>query len=521
MATREAHLEPSYAPSEEDERTASLVSSQTNQILDSSLESSSRLALPPQPGTVINDKYRVKGMIGKGGMGLVVAAEHMQLGETVALKFLTRMTEDVAEFRSRFVREARVTAKLRGEHIARTLDFGLLEDGVPFMVMEYLEGTDLHKMMRATGTGLPVEQAVDFIVQACEGLAEAHCLGVVHRDLKPSNLLVTHRLDGTELIKILDFGVSKVGPTGDEQQEVLTATNVLLGSPRYMSPEQLQDSCLVDHRADIWSLAVILFELLSGTAPFSGSSTPVLCAAILGDIPPKSLRGLRPDVPEALEQAILHGLERDRNNRPQEVGIFAEELLVAIGYPKHPAIERIYAVQDRMASRSDAHAIFTTTNPSARPRPPMTPVPTTNTRSAPPTDRLEGHPDRFLPKAVLVVGLVVVFALAFGAWKVQQHPVKTQSSSSLDYANASVVAPVGSSSAAGAEVPKVPAPPPSTNASVQTSSAANTPAVPSSEPQPKGTQPKPPPTTQIRTIPPAGNRPPSNNQPPSLLEDRL
>ena len=203
--------------------------------------------MPVAPGDVVGGKYRVERVLGRGGMGIVVAATHVHLRELVALKFLLTPGGQTSQVMARFLREAQITAKMRGQHVARVTDVGVLPNQVPYMVMEYLEGSDLRRIVRSRGP-LPVEEAVDYVVQACEGVAEAHALGVVHRDLKPSNLFVSTGRDGAPLVKVLDFGVSKLSQLLDEAAQELTGTGMLLGSPRYMSPEQLRSSASVDGR---------------------------------------------------------------------------------------------------------------------------------------------------------------------------------------------------------------------------------------------------------------------------------
>lgn len=303
-------------------------------------------------GDIVDGKYKIEAVIGRGGMGVVVAAQHMQLKETVALKFLLAQAEDEDEFRSRFLREAQVSAKLRGEHVTRLMDFGAPEGAPPFMVMEYLQGVDVRQAIKQNGP-LPVEVAIDYIVQACEGLAEAHALGVVHRDLKPSNLFLTKRLDGSDLVKILDFGVSKMAGQKDVDDDLTTAGSVL-GSPRYMSPEQLRNSGDVDARADVWSLGAIFYEMLTGHAPFQAPSTAALCAKILGTDPIPTIIAERPDVPPAVEQAAFKCLAREREQRTPDVSGFIADLALATNLPwVSAAVGRISAVLERRSTRGE------------------------------------------------------------------------------------------------------------------------------------------------------------------------
>src|SRR5215472_7410925 len=211
-------------------------------------------AMPPMPiGSLVAGKYLLERVVGAGGMGIVVAAKHLQLDRKVAIKFLLPHAASNTEAAGRFKREARAMAKLHNDHVVRVLDVGMLEDGAPYMVMEYLTGTDVSQWVKERGQ-LPVELAVGYALEACEAMAEAHAMGIVHRDLKPSNIFLARKADGTQIVKLLDFGIAKVPADASEAQQELTTTTALLGSPVYMSPEQLQCSRDADARADIWSL---------------------------------------------------------------------------------------------------------------------------------------------------------------------------------------------------------------------------------------------------------------------------
>jgi serine/threonine-protein kinase len=274
-------------------------------------------------GDVLAGKYRVERVLGAGGMGVVVAAHHLQLDERVALKFLHPDVERSVEATSRFVREARAAAKIKSEHVARVTDVGELENGSPYMVMEYLEGSDLSERLETDGP-LPVAQAVDFVLQTCEALASAHTLGIIHRDLKPANLFCTERPDGQLAIKVLDFGISKV-TTPDPSAPHMTRTHAVIGTAPYMSPEQMKQSRGVDARADIWSLGIVLFELLTGRLPFDSDVVTHLAIKVASE-PPPPLNDLRPDAPAGLERVIATCLEKDRERRFQTVG----ELAIAL-----------------------------------------------------------------------------------------------------------------------------------------------------------------------------------------------
>jgi serine/threonine-protein kinase len=269
------------------------------------------LASTAAPGELLAGKYRVERLLGEGGMGVVVAAMNEMLQQRVAVKLLRPGALEKNEAVARFLREARAAAKLRSEHVARVLDTGTLEDGRPYMVLEYLDGRDLGDLVEE-GPAPVVATAVDYVLQVCEAIAEAHAAGIVHRDLKPRNLFLTRTVDGRPLVKVLDFGISKIeeGP-GDMQ---LTRTTEVFGSPSYMSPEQLRSARHVDHRTDIWALGVILYELLSGRLPFYASTVTELVAVVLMEREPP-LHLLRPDLPHGLSAVIGRCLAKSPNDR--------------------------------------------------------------------------------------------------------------------------------------------------------------------------------------------------------------
>jgi serine/threonine-protein kinase len=271
-----------------------------------------------EPGTLLAGKYRVDRVLGQGGMGVVVAATHLYLGQRVALKFLLPQYLDNQTTVERFLREARASAALRGEHVCRVSDVGTLETGSPYIVMELLDGSDLATLL-AGHAPLPVELAAHYVLQACIGLAEAHALGIVHRDLKPANLFATRRLDGTPLVKVLDFGIAKAqhGAGFD-----LTQTATVMGSPGYMSPEQLRSSRVADARSDIWALGVILYELVSGRPPFVADSITELALRVAMDpLPPLAVA-----VSPGFDAVIAQCLEKEPARRFQDVGALARAL---------------------------------------------------------------------------------------------------------------------------------------------------------------------------------------------------
>ena len=301
-------------------------------------------------GSVVDGKYRVDRVLGRGAMGVVVQATHEQLGERVALKFLRyRAKTGTEDFQQRFKREAKVSAMLKNEHITRVIDVGLWQGRVPYMVMDYLNGTDLREVMKSTGQ-LQVGTAIDYTVQICVGIAEAHAAGIVHRDLKPSNLFVTKRPDGSDLVKILDFGISK-WRAGESDLDELTQTGVVLGSPKYMAPEQLFGSADVDARADVWSIGAILYEMLAGKPPFDLPTFTRICAELSTNNPPPPL-GIRcEDVTPELEAVVMKCFERDPNKRTPDVSELAGSLLDAVDAPfAAPMRQKIAAILDPTSS---------------------------------------------------------------------------------------------------------------------------------------------------------------------------
>ncbi len=295
----------------------------------------------PQEGDILAGKYRIEKVLGQGGMGVVVAAQHTTLRQKVAIKLLLPEAAKREDSSERFQREARAAFAIQSEHVARVMDVGTLENGAPYMVMEYLTGLDLGEVLAQRGR-LPLAEAVDYILQACEAVAEAHSIGIIHRDLKPSNLFLTQRAGGAPLVKVLDFGLSKV-TRPDTLDASLTAANVVMGSPSYMSPEQIRSLKGLDARTDIWALGVILYQILCGVRPFDASSLGALFFTIGAD-PPAPLRSHRADIPAELEAAVLKCLEKDQNARTQTVAELAR-LLAPFGTDDaRISVERIHRV---------------------------------------------------------------------------------------------------------------------------------------------------------------------------------
>ena len=280
----------------------------------------------PKSGDSLLGKYILEKPLGQGGMGVVYAARHELLGQRVAVKFLLPEIAAQGDSVARFLNEARAASRIESDHIARVLDVGLVEGALPYMVLEFLDGDDLAMVLRKRGP-LPIAEVADFMLQAIDALAYAHSLGIVHRDLKPSNLFLVQRQDGTARLKVLDFGISKLIGAQSLGGDILTRTNAMLGSPLYMSPEQLRDSKSVDHRCDIWALGVIAYELLTSHPPFMADNAVALFAAI-HETEPVSARVRRPDgsIPPELERAILGCLRRNPNERFSSVTELAAAL---------------------------------------------------------------------------------------------------------------------------------------------------------------------------------------------------
>jgi serine/threonine-protein kinase len=301
----------------------------------------------PGEGEVVAGKYRIERKLGAGGMGVVVAARHVQLNQLVAIKFLLPGTDPNGIITQRFLREARAAAALKGEHVARVFDVGTLESGAPFMVMEYLEGMSLSKLIRRHAP-LPMHEAVDLMLQACKAMEEAHNLGIVHRDIKPGNMFLTKRPDGSRILKVLDFGISKMtGQLDDEAEPTLTASNMVLGSPKYFAPEQVKDAKSVDHRADVWALGLVLYYMLTGRRPFEGETMSAVCVAIATETPPR-LIDLIPEAPRELDAAVMGCLIKDRERRTQTASDFAREIA--------PFSSSAAAVLDPLGSGIGGHA---------------------------------------------------------------------------------------------------------------------------------------------------------------------
>ena len=479
------------------------------------------------PGTVLAGKYRVTKVLGEGGMGVVVAAVHVQLEEPVALKFMLPTALGSAEAIARFLREARAAVKLKSEHVARVSDVGTLETGAPYIVMEYLEGSDLSAALTLQGPLSPAE-AVDYIVQACDALAEAHSLGIVHRDLKPANLFVTRRRDGSPLVKVLDFGISKSSALNEQGGAgSLTKTGGLMGSPVYMSPEQMRSAKDVDARTDIWALGIILYELVGGRRPFDSETLGGIMSQVL-TTSPTSLQQVRPGLPPVLYDVVDRCLEKDRDRRWANVGELVSALRSVAPPRSIPLIERI-------SGASLAKTAFeSSTSPNAAG------ITTANARTGQPSKTAPGWTDGGTgPKAsggrgsTLVVAGVAAVALIGGvAFMVTRHDGHKDDGPPVSAASA----PVKTTETISPPIAPLPQPepavPPSTSAAandhhapqIEASAASNEPAPPISTVKASGTggshaKKGPPPAATAPAAPHTASQAKPPAKPPSDLLD--
>jgi serine/threonine-protein kinase len=426
---------------------------------------------PVKPGDVLDGKYRVERVLGVGGMGIVVAATHVQLETRVALKFLLPEVLGHPQVVQRFAREARAAVQIQSEHVARVIDVSTLPTGSPYMVMEYLEGGDLSQALAKSGA-MPVGQSVNYLLQACEAIAEAHALGIVHRDLKPANLFLARRPGRDPIVKVLDFGISK---SGDGATSGLTQTSNVMGSPQYMSPEQMMSAKNVDARADIWALGVILYELLTGAPPFVAETMPEIVFMVTQRDATR-LAEKRPDLPSALSGVIARALAREPAQRYANVAELARALAPFAPPRSEISIERIA----RLLGAPENHAPET-----ERPAPETPRAATTVPEPADLDDPSELKQRRGRRALIIAAALVPVVGLAWAAhrgrqWSQTSRPVEATAPAPAAVVPAPAPAPVAAppppaaASPPSAAVP--PAAPPPAPAAAEEKPAKPTPA---------------------------------------------
>ncbi|HEY8142737.1 MAG TPA: serine/threonine-protein kinase [Kofleriaceae bacterium] len=392
-------------------------------------------------GTVLAGRYRVERKVGTGGMGSVYRTIDITTGDAVAIKVLDKK-KDVPSLEQRFAREIAAVKRLRSPHAVRLLDAGLLDDGSHYMAMEFLEGADLQNVLNMF-VSLPAARAVRLVMQACSALAEAHSLGIVHRDLKPANLFVTRLPDGTECLKVLDFGISKL-PQATMDEMALTRTGTVLGSPVYMSPEQMTSSKSVDGRSDIWALGIVLYQCLSGGFPYDAEGLPELCARVLTEEP--LALSAQIGVAPGLEAAVMRCLQRNPAKRFSRV----EDLAAALA----PFAAANVAPPTIIAQLSAAPPPVRRPLPLPAPPRAPTPIPTPPARFvAPPLDpETRGRRIRMTGAAVgLVAGIIYLVA----TW-----PNRTPEAGAAPAAPVPIAAPAAPRTPLRAAAADTPAPPP-------------------------------------------------------------
>ena len=428
----------------------------------------------PAEGEILADKFRVERVLGQGGMGVVVAAMHLQLDQRVAIKFLLPEATEHPEIVERFAREARAAARMQGKNVVRIIDVGSLPDGRTFMVMEYLEGSDLEHVLEKNGA-LPLPEALSYFGEALEALAEAHAKGIVHRDLKPGNLFLANQPDGGVVVKVLDFGISKL----EDDRAQLTRTSTAMGTAFYMTPEQLTNAKDVDERADVWSMGIILYELLTNQKPFDGTSMPEIVAKILRNKrTPLTEFGLPAELDEVLDKCLAS----DRVDRFSDVGELAAALapFAAADFP----VDRILRVRGRRemppASRLPASMVPAPTRAVTDPSDPATGATQLAVASS-------GEVPSRAPSSsswLLAPALAIVVLGGVGAWWWKSRTTETEASTTTVLTPASTAAPVVMSAAPPepstptlaalpSEAPSSPPPTASTSVATQASAAGS------------------------------------------------
>jgi eukaryotic-like serine/threonine-protein kinase len=409
----------------------------------------------PVVGSILGGKYLVEGILGQGGMGIVVAARHIELDQRVAIKCLLAHAQSVPEIVERFTREARAAAKIHGEHVARVIDVGRFDDGTPFMVMEHLKGHDLADELAKVGP-LPVTDAVRYLLETCEALVQAHALRIVHRDLKPSNLFLAEQPGRRPIVKVLDFGISKViDPSGG----ALTKTASVMGTPYYMSPEQLLSSKSVDERSDIWALGIILYELLVGRPPFMAETAPEVIAAVLQNAP-APIQTLRPDVPAGVAQVITRCMRSNVAERYANVAELAQDL---VPFAAHEDQDSATAIARVLGVSAPAPSVLPQlagqqppTQSARRSGPPANPVANAGTAHNLTFSAADASIPAKKPVGAIVAAVGVLAAIGVASLVAMRRPAPPSAASPgvVESTPAAVVAPAAPGATAGPSQPQ-------------------------------------------------------------------
>jgi serine/threonine-protein kinase len=447
-----------------------------------------------QPDDVIAAKYRLVRVLGEGGMGVVYEAYHLRLRQRVAIKMLRPALATRYNVVVRFEREARAAAQLHSSHVAKVIDVDATPDGVPYIVMEFLEGRNFSQVI-AEKRGMAIHDVVGWVLETCCAIAEAHDLGIIHRDLKPSNLLLAKQGDRS-IVKVLDFGISKLA---DENDISLTTTQGTLGTPNYMSPEQVRSAKHVDGRTDIWSIGVILYELLTGTLPFRGATSTAVGAAIVAD-PVPNMRELRPDLPPELEAVVQKALSKRVEDRFADIRALTGALAPFAKLDAYAAAEvsQMLAVASRRSSPSSEIGVAAAA---------------TSAPTVPGWSQITASPAGPQRRTLLVGALATLVAVGWLASGLLRRTPALETSAPSGQPAAPATAPVAVSAAAAEPQVDLSAPRPIPSSPEATSRAAPDASPPGSAPQPapKTTHPKPKPTATSTGAPNATPPAPSNN----------
>ena len=433
---------------------------------------------PIKIGSVIADKYRVERVLGRGGMGLVIAATHLELHELRAIKLIRPDRVGHLDVLDRFMREARAAARLKSQHVAKVFDVGRLDDSAPYMVMEYLEGCDL-SALRQSGSPLPIADVALYVIQICEALAEAHAMGLVHRDLKPGNLFLTYDAGGSPCVKVLDFGVSKV-LLPDKSGKELTSTGRILGTPVYMPPEQMRGQRDLDARADIWALGAVAYVLLTDSFPFDATNPVEIIAKVLDtDEVPVHPSNRRLDVPRELGDVLLRCLARNREERIANAAELARAFEPFAPESARFEVQRIQRTVENALSAPPQSSVNIVAPPAV-----VAPTPTWTGATLYPSSI--STPRLRVPLVLGSAAVVVVLGSLLGLLALSGRRIRHEEP--LSARPESTQAPSAASAPSAGNVASLAEAPAASSASA---AAASSPAAPSSPARPAGTTPPP------------------------------